>query len=87
MTWKVMSRRFKNSIFCLVAMVTTQGLLFAKHGNERNYKTKHRMFTILGQWVYEYSATKTTSRIFDTVAMATGNRSIRKPCNIIQIWK
>ena len=34
--------------FVLVAMVTTQGLLLAKHGNERNYKTKHRLFTILG---------------------------------------
>ena len=31
----------------LVAMVTTEGLLLAKHGNERNYKTKHRMFTLL----------------------------------------
>ena len=45
--------------FGLVTMVTTQGLLLAKHGNERNYKTKHRLFTILGLWVYEYSAHKT----------------------------
>ena len=38
----------KRYYFGLVAMVTTQGLLLPKHGNERNYKTKHRMFTILG---------------------------------------
>ena len=36
----------KKVFFGLVAMVTTQGLLLTKHGNERNYKTKHRMFTI-----------------------------------------
>ena len=34
--------------FGLVAMVTTQELLLAKYGNGRNYKTKYRMFTILG---------------------------------------
>ena len=65
-------------------MVTTQGLLSAKHGNERNYKTKHRMFTIL---MYECSTHNTISRIYDTDAMATGNRPIRKLRNIIQIWK
>ena len=37
----------KEYYFGLAAMVTTQGLLLAKHGNKRNYKTKHCMFTIL----------------------------------------
>ena len=35
--------------------------------------------------MYEYIAHKTTSQIFKTVAMATGNRPISKLCNIIQI--
>ena len=40
----------KKMCFDMVAMVKTQGLLLPKHGKERNYKTKHRMFkmTIVG---------------------------------------
>ena len=44
-----MSRRFKKIVlFWADAMVTTQDILLAKQGNERNYETKHCMFVILG---------------------------------------
>ena len=36
----------KKYYFGLVAMVTTQSLLLAKHVNKRNYKTKHRMLGV-----------------------------------------
>ena len=85
---KTLSRCFqKLYYFGLVATVTTQGLLLAKHGNERNYKTKHRMLPYLGNKCMSIVRTKPRSRIFDTFAMATGKRPIRKLCNIIQIWK
>ena len=47
----------------MVAMVTTQGLLLAKHGNERNYKTNIACLPYLGNG-YEYSAHKTTKPDF-----------------------
>ena len=37
--------------------------------------------------MFEYIAHKALEPDFDTVAMAAGNRPIRKLCNIIQIWK
>ena len=65
-------------------MVTIQGLLFAKNCNKRYSKTKFCILTILGEMMYEYIAHKTMEPDFNTVAMATGNRPIRKLCNIIQ---
>ena len=38
----------KNCIILVWLLWYQQGLLVAKHRNECNYKTKHRMFTILG---------------------------------------
>ena len=36
--------------------------------------------------IYEFIGHKTMKLDFNMVAMATGNRPIRKLCNLIQIW-
>ena len=67
-----------------VALVTIQGLLLAKNCNKQ---TQKRIVYANHTWCMSTLHTKPWSRIFDTVAMATGNRPIKKFCNIIQIWK
>ena len=83
--WPVL---FENGCrFSLVAMVTRLGLWLVKHGNKRNSKTIFAVLSKLRGWYIRTIRTKPWSRIFDTVAMVTRKRSIRKFYDVIYLKK